>query len=91
MMKGHVSEWIVGILFFYIAFCVVTLLLITRPAAKISFGEPPYIGGATKYFKAYFIEKDYSSSVWNQWLAYTQLPVSYCRLGAVFFITGHGD
>jgi 4-amino-4-deoxy-L-arabinose transferase-like glycosyltransferase len=91
MMKRHLCEWIIGILLCYIAFCVVTLPLITRPAAKISFDEPPFISGATKYFKAYFIEKDYSTSVWNQWLAYTQPPVTYYLLGAVFFITGHGD
>jgi 4-amino-4-deoxy-L-arabinose transferase-like glycosyltransferase len=91
MMKRHVNEWIVGILLFYIAFYVVTLPLLTKPEAKIRTDEPAYISGSTKYFKAYFIERDYSSSVWNQWLAYTQPPVTYYLFGAVFFITGHGD
>ena len=70
---------------------MVTLPLITRPEAKIRFDEPAYISGSTKYFKAYFIERDYSSSIWNEWLAYTQPPVTYYLFGAVFFITGHGD
>jgi 4-amino-4-deoxy-L-arabinose transferase-like glycosyltransferase len=90
-MKRHVIEWITGILLSFIAFYVVTLPLITGPVFKKRFDEPVYISGATKYFKTYFIERNHSDPVWNEFSAYTTPPVIYYLLGSVFSITGHGN